>query len=348
MIRFLILILVSWLLMLLPAAMFLHRILQAEHFELLWGSMVLAPVVAWLTWQAISMPLPKVRFVVLQWLAVSYALGIALLLTAPLLWSSLSSTVLSVVTLALWMLTYFYGLYSALVPSVNRINLQSEKLSRRWRIVQISDVHVGSRSAEFLQKVVAQVKLQEPDLVLITGDLVDGSDVSSDDLRALAGLPEATYMVTGNHERYIDMERVLRDVEVHGVKVLRNQAVEHQELRLIGLDDEEPIDQVAQQLDLLNPAPHMFNILLYHKPDGWQQAMAHGVSLMLSGHTHGGQMWPFGYAVKRRHPQYQGLYSQRNQHLYVNQGTGTWGPIFRLGTRGEITVFELGPRDNAD
>lgn len=333
--------------MLLPVAMLLQRAMQAEHTGLVWASLALAPFVAWLSWQAVSKPLPRVRFAVLQWLGIGYSLAIALIITLPLLWAPMTATTLAVLTMLTWLLVFAYGLCNALFPKVHHIKLQSPKLSRSWRIVQISDVHVGSRSANFLHKTVKDVQRLQPDLVLITGDLVDGSDVSGDDLKALLELTQPTYMVTGNHERYIDMERVLRDVESHGVTVLRNQTVEHHELRLIGLDDEESFDQVAQQLQLLIPTPDKFNILLYHKPDGWQQAVDHNISLMLSGHTHGGQIWPFVYAVKKRHPQYQGLYSQEDQHLYVNQGTGTWGPVFRLGTRGEITVIEVSPLDSS-
>ena len=333
--------------MLLPVAMLLQRVMQAEHYRLVWASLALAPFVAWFSWQAISTPMPKVRFAVLQWLGVGYSLAIALIITVPLFWVPMTATTLAGLTVLTWLMIFLYGLYNALFPKAHHIRLRSSTLSRSWRIVQISDVHVGSRSASFLQETVKNVHRLQPDLVLITGDLVDGSDVTSDDLKALSALNQPTYMVTGNHERYIDMERVLRDVENHGVIVLRNQTVDHHELRLIGLDDEESVDQVAQQLKLQAPASDKFNILLYHKPDGWQQAVEHNISLMLSGHTHGGQIWPFVHAVKKRHPQYLGLYSQNDQHLYVNQGTGTWGPVFRLGTRGEITVIEVGPHDDA-
>ncbi len=341
--RFLILALMIWLLMLLPFSILLQRLIQAEQNTLIWTSLAAAPAVAWFAWQAISVPLPKTRFAVLQWLGFGYALGLALLVVTPLLFFSVDHTVLSAVTVLLWFSIFGYGLYCALMPKVVHVKIQSPLLKRSWRAVQISDVHVGSRSGKFLQKVVAQVNQQEADLVFITGDLVDGSDVTRDDLCALYDLSPPSYMITGNHERYIDMERVLADIQSHGVTVLRNQSVEHEELRLIGVDDEEPQDQVAQQLTRLKPDSDTFNILLYHKPDGWQHAIDHHVALMLSGHTHGGQIWPFMYGVKKRHPEYLGLYSQQDNHLYVNQGTGTWGPIFRFGTRGEITVFELSP-----
>ncbi len=116
------------------------------------------------------------------------------------------------------------------------------------------------------------------------------------------------------------------------------------EIQLIGIDDAESVDQVAVQLPLIERASGKYNVLLYHRPLGWLDAFADGVDLMLSGHTHNGQIFPFNWLVRAQFSRLQGLYSASSgagQH-YVSPGTGTWGPIMRLGSNNEITVFNLG------
>ncbi len=101
--------------------------------------------------------------------------------------------------------------------------------------------------------------------------------------------------------------------------------------------------QVKRQLDLLDINQQAFVLLLYHRPKGLEAAAAAGVDLMLSGHTHNGQIVPFNLIVKRVFDRIKGMYHLNQTRLYVSQGTGTWGPVMRVGTRSEITLFELSP-----
>ena len=125
------------------------------------------------------------------------------------------------------------------------------------------------------------------------------------------------------------------------MRVLRNESLEVGPFQLVGIDDAEPKTQVGRMLPYLPALPDRYRILLYHRPDGARDAADWGAHLMLCGHTHNGQIVPFNYIVRRVFPRICGLYRIDGLHLYVSQGTGTWGPILRLGSRCEIGVLHL-------
>jgi predicted MPP superfamily phosphohydrolase len=209
------------------------------------------------------------------------------------------------------------------------------------RLAQISDVHVGSRSGRFLARVVGHVNRARPDMVLITGDLIDFRDITPHELRSLAELEAPAYFIIGNHERYVDLDSICERLTGLGIEVIRNRAHSVGELQLVGIDDAEPKSQVGRVLHSLQPDPDAYRILLYHRPDGAEDAARWGAHLMLCGHTHNGQIVPFNLIVKRIFPRIAGRYEIDGMTLYVSPGTGTWGPILRLGSRSEVTVFNL-------
>jgi predicted MPP superfamily phosphohydrolase len=241
-----------------------------------------------------------------------------------------------------------WGLAKAWQPALVTVRLSSPKLSRPVRFVQISDVHIGSRTARFLRHIMARIEAEKPDFLCITGDFIDQHDIDVDKLAPLATFPAPIYYCIGNHERYEDLEAIVQRLESLGVQVLRNRSVEAGELQLIGIDDHDSPQQVARVLPFLTVRPELYSILLYHRPHGLEDARRHGIDLKLSGHTHAGQIVPFHLAVNRVFEYRSGLYRAGDTHLYVNEGTGTWGPTMRLGTRSEITLFELTPAAPAD
>jgi predicted MPP superfamily phosphohydrolase len=228
-------------------------------------------------------------------------------------------------------------------------NCASPKLTRPFRLVQLSDVHIGSRSGRYLTRVVDRVNALGPDAVVITGDLVDTETVGEAELAALKKVGAPTFLSIGNHERYVGLDALQPLVESLGVTVLRQASQVIGEIQLIGIDDAESADQVAVQLPLIERCGGKYNVLLYHRPLGWLDAFAGGIDLMLSGHTHNGQIFPFNWLVRAQFSRIHGLYpasSGAGQH-YVSPGTGTWGPVMRLGSHNEITVFDLGPTGDA-
>ena len=215
------------------------------------------------------------------------------------------------------------------------------RLTRNIRLVQISDVHIGSRSAGFLERVVKVINNKNPDFVLITGDFLDAKRVGPRDIAALKTLKAPIYFSIGNHERYAGLEWVIPMLEDAGCVLLRTQAVSFEELQLIGIDDAEDQHQVENELAKIDLKPECFKVLMYHRPLGWEAAVDSGINLMLCGHTHNGQIFPFNWLVRQQFQKVRGLHTRDNCHLYVSPGTGTWGPAMRLGSRNEITCIDL-------
>jgi hypothetical protein len=212
---------------------------------------------------------------------------------------------------------------------------------RGKRLAQISDVHVGSRQPGFLRRVVQRVNASQPDAVLITGDLIDFRAVSEAELASLGTLEAPAFFIIGNHERYVDLEEICSRLRNLGITVLRNAQVVFQDLQLIGIDDADARNQVARHLPALPALQDKYRILLYHRPDGAEAAAAWGAHLMLCGHTHNGQILPFNLLVRRIFPRILGRYQIGQLTLYVSPGTGTWGPVLRLGSRCEISMICL-------
>jgi predicted MPP superfamily phosphohydrolase len=237
-----------------------------------------------------------------------------------------------------------FGVVVAIRPFVKSIRFKSDKLARPVRFVQITDVHIGSRSPAFLNKVIADVNRQDPDFLCITGDFIDASGVPESSLIALKTVSCPIYFCIGNHEKYEDLDDILARLTNLGVRVLRNETLMHGDcVQVIGIDDMDDDKQVERELSQINVSTDSFVLLLYHRPRGLEAAAEAGVDLMLSGHTHNGQIFPFNLVVRRVFDRIVGMYQHGNARLYVSQGTGTWGPIMRVGTRSEITLFDLSP-----
>ena len=230
-----------------------------------------------------------------------------------------------------------------------------------YKIVQISDLHIGiTVGGEWLNGVVEQVNALEPDLIAITGDLID-APISRiwNEVCPLAGLRarDGVFFVTGNHEFFFETDRWVAKIESLGIRALRNAGVDiergGQYFYLAGVDDlyARRFSQTrGQDVDaaLAGRIPGRPVILLAHQPGAMKDVIGKDVDLTLAGHTHGGQIWPFTY-ISRIHQGYlKGLYRETDgSQLYINQGTFLWGPPMRLGTDGEITEITL-TRRNGD
>ncbi len=282
--------------------------------------------------------------------AIDYLLGVfsvaalVLLVLEPVyaLWQP-NETLRAQLALGIIGVILLWGTFSAWRPHTRTLQLTSPKLKHAYRIVQLSDVHIGSRSRWFLAYLRWRVNRMAPDLVCITGDLIDQPGLDEYVLADLGKFTAPIYYVTGNHERYEDLGAILDRLKNLGLHVLDNRRDDWQELSVIGIDDAEAVDQVERALRGIDLDPARFNLLLYHKPLGLRAAADAGVDLMLSGHTHGGQIWPFHLAVRKVFRQHRGRYDYQGAVLYVSEGTGTWGPTMRLLSRSEITLITLSP-----
>ncbi|MCW2742678.1 MAG: Metallophosphoesterase [Blastococcus sp.] len=223
------------------------------------------------------------------------------------------------------------------------------------RIVTFSDAHLSAtyRGRRF-ERLVELVNEQRPDVVAIVGDLVDGEvDELREDVAPLADLVSSrgVYFVTGNHEYFVDTRAWLRHLPTLGIDVLHNERVAIGEsgasFDLAGIDDRTAAGSgvpgqgadLGAALDGRDDRSPL--VLLAHQPVMVEQARTAGVDLQLSGHTHGGQLWPFDYAIRLDQPAVEGLSRHGDTQLYVTSGAGYWGPPMRVGARPEVTVVEL-------
>jgi predicted MPP superfamily phosphohydrolase len=242
-------------------------------------------------------------------------------------------------------------------PEVTRVEVTLKRLPKAldgFTIAQISDLHVASLlRRDYVERVVALTLELKPSLIAVTGDLVDGT---VKDLRPhvapLGGLkaPHGCFFVTGNHEYYSGVEAWLDEVRLLGMQPLRNERVTIGEadasFDLAGVDD-----WTAEHFGLghgadlpralLGRDESRALVLLAHQPRAVHEAAQLGVDLVLSGHTHGGQIFPFGALVRLVQPFVRGLHRLGDTQIYVNRGTGFWGPPMRLGSAPEITLLTL-------
>jgi predicted MPP superfamily phosphohydrolase len=220
------------------------------------------------------------------------------------------------------------------------------------RLVQLSDIHIGRiLRRPFAESLVRRVNALDPDLIVITGDLVDGRvDALGPQVEPFADLtaPLGVFFVTGNHDHYSDADPWVDKVRSLGIRVLRNQRVslEHgsDAFELAGVDDHRGgFGGSTEDLEraLAGRDPTLPLVLLAHDPATFRSAATAGVDLQLSGHTHGGQLWPFRYLVRLAGPFIAGLYRRAESQLYVSRGTGFWGPPMRLFAPAEITEITL-------
>jgi len=218
-------------------------------------------------------------------------------------------------------------------------------------LVQLSDLHVGlTIGRRFVESVVAEVARQRADAIVVTGDLVDGSVDELADLVAPLGALKARYgvfFIPGNHDYYAGIRPWLAQVQRMGWRILLNArttlgdaGAEGASIDLAGVDD--PTGRPDLGRALVGRDPERELVLLAHQPRAIREAAAAGVGLQLSGHTHGGQIWPFGLAVLAFQPYLAGLHrhGERTQ-IYVSRGTGYWGPPMRIGAPAEITRLVL-------
>jgi uncharacterized protein len=251
--------------------------------------------------------------------------------------------VLVLLTSALWMV----GFYSARHPRVERVTIYSDKLPAGpgLRIAQISDVHLGILiGKQRLDRILEKLNELQPDILVSTGDLVDAEAHYVDGLSSRFAAYQPRYgkfAVTGNHERYAGLEHALDFHVRSGFKLLRWEAADVTEtVTLAGVDDPAVRASKTDEARILDAIPAgRFIVLLKHQPVIDPQSR---FDLQLSGHTHNGQIFPFGLLVKTVYPLIEGRYDlPGGRQLYVSRGTGTWGPPIRFLSPPEITLIEL-------
>ncbi|MEK9728301.1 MAG: metallophosphoesterase, partial [Candidatus Margulisiibacteriota bacterium] len=233
-----------------------------------------------------------------------------------------------------------YGFINAKKIITNNIYIRSKKLSKNYRLAFISDVHLGSQNINHFKAIINLIKDQSGDAILIGGDLIDSSSFDLNELTFLKEIEVPILFVTGNHEFYLkNAKEKLNQLIEFNINVIDYSIFELNEINVIGLGDYCSSQEKIGFLKTLDPSDR-FSILLVHKPSLWTESKDY-CDLMLSGHTHAGQLFPFQMFVKLQFPFYYGFKCFEGTYGYVSSGAGCWGPQNRIGSSNEVVIIHL-------
>ena len=317
-------------------------------------SFVLASLLAWRSSHVVVRVLYTVSAVWLGTLSFCF-------LAASLCWSSYGIArllglhpdrrELVIVFFAIALLASLYGIVNAAWTRVRRVSVTLPNLPASWRgrvAALVTDTHLGHvRGFRFMRRIVTTLTRLRPDIVFIAGDMYDGTVARVRELAqpwARLAAPMGAFFVLGNHEQFSDSAKYLDAVEHSGVRVLNNEKVTVDGLQIVGVhySDSTNDDHFRSVLRHADVDRDRASILLTHAPDRLNIAEEEGFSLQLSGHTHGGQFFPFTWITSRMYGKFvYGLQRLGNLIVYVSYGAGTWGPPLRLGTTPEIVLIQF-------
>lgn len=242
------------------------------------------------------------------------------------------------------------SLHAYLGPHVKHVKLKVSGLHPDlvgFKIIQLSDLHIGPTiRLPYIKRVVRKTNELSPDLIVMTGDIGDGPmHAYQKDAEGLGELraEHGVAYVSGNHEHYWGVSDWMKTMEQMGFHVLKNSNYVFRQqgatVSVNGVPD--PVSKIKMQLEELAQTPADFKIILSHRPGIAHKTSELGYHLQLSGHTHGGQFFPWTIVVRFVHEFNKGLARVGEMWVYVNVGTGSWGPRLRLGSTSEITLLEL-------
>lgn len=245
------------------------------------------------------------------------------------------------------------GFINAMLPRVKELNIElNGAQSAQYKLVLITDLHLGSQiGVRYLDKIIAKINAQKPDLVLFGGDIINDSVLPVEhqqagkhfeSIRSRLGI----YAVTGNHEYIGNAAKTCTYLEKYGIVFLRDSVINVEDnFMLAGRDDSDKkryapgnVKAIRDMIPLANTLPV---VLMDHQPVRIKENVEAGIGLQLSGHTHHGQLWPFNYITQAIFPISSGLKRFEKTWVYVSNGAGTWGPRVRLGNRPEIVAINL-------
>jgi uncharacterized protein len=260
------------------------------------------------------------------------------------------------VTMLILLASYFLsGLFGGLEkPKLKAVKVKVRGKIRNFKIAQLSDVHIGRAiNREFVEDLVSRINEQKVDMVALTGDLIDQElAFIKSALEPLKGLKSTygTFFVSGNHEYFHNASEIIAYLKEMGIYVLDNRSMligeGEQRINIAGMNDiiskrigvlEYDVEKTFEGVD-----PEYPTLFLSHQPKSVKVTKNMPYDLMLSGHTHGGQIFPFGLLVLLDQPYLAGLYDiDKNKQIYVSRGTGYWGPPIRVFAPSEITILTL-------
>lgn len=305
-----------------------------------------------LTFLERSFPNPITRFLYVVTVAWSGFLLFFICFMIPYhilsLFFTIPKFIAGVVIFSFGIISSLYSLVNAFIIHTTKIKIPIKNLKNRTKILHLSDLHLGTvNNSSYLKRVVDKVNFAHPDLVVITGDLIDGTaPIKHSELNVLNKIRGPILLILGNHEIY-DLKEIYESLSSTKVKILRDETFNFKEFQIIGLDyGKERVKIIPNLLHKLILSKTKPKILLYHTPIPPKLLSKFDIDLVLSGHLHGGQIFPVHFIAKASYPHYRGLQKEGNSYFYVSQGAGTWGPPMRFFSKNEITEIELIPESS--
>lgn len=254
-----------------------------------------------------------------------------------------------------------FGFIQAQSFTVTHHEIEVRGITQPVNIMHISDLHLGAQRKEgYLKKVIEAVRQHQSEIVLYNGDMLDSDIVLTPELFALfESIDAEQYFIIGNHEFYIDTAKALQLIAGAGIHILRNEMTETHGIQLIGMEymsaDRATFDShkvndltIEEELPKIARDESRPSVLVHHSPVGAQYVSNGNIDVMLSGHTHGGQMFPGTALIGFLFPRNKGRYQIGETTLLVSQGTGTFATWMRIGSFNEIQLVKLIPKPLAN
>jgi uncharacterized protein len=269
---------------------------------------------------------------------------------------SVATPTLGIVLFGAALAISLFGVINANLIRVKRITVSLANLPQSWRgrsIALVSDLHLGHiHNSGFAARIVKLINRELPSTVIIAGDLFDGTAIDAEratapfqDVHAIYG----TFFSEGNHEEFRDPQPFLSAIAKAGMHILNKEIVDLDGLQLLGVPyrDATHTEHMASVLARMNIDKARASVLICHAPDRPAVAEEAGISLQVSGHTHGGQFLPYSWIASRIYRQFtHGLSRIGNLLVFTSYGAGTWGPPLRVGTSPEIVILRLESSDS--
>ena len=245
-----------------------------------------------------------------------------------------------------------YGYYNYRHPKTTTVDLVINKPvdipSSQLKVIAISDIHLGyGTNKSILKEYVSYINKQNPDIIIIGGDLIDSSVTplykeQMDEELSQLNAPLGVYMALGNHEYISGLQASLDFLKKTPITLLQDRIITlPNQVQIIGRDDRssrhrKPLHELIKSIDLTKPT-----ILLDHQPYNLEEVSNAGIDLQFSGHTHRGQVWPMSWVTDKLFEVSYGYKQKGNTHFYISSGLSLWGPPFRIGTVSELVVFNI-------
>jgi predicted MPP superfamily phosphohydrolase len=254
--------------------------------------------------------------------------------------SPTNSKIIGYASIVIIILLFFVSYFTTRFFVIKEVILKSNKIDKDYCLVFVSDIHLGSNDQNHLRRLISKVQEIKPEALLIGGDLLDSTSFQIEELNLFNDLNIPIYFITGNHEYYLkDSDKRLAALQNYKIITLDNISVVFKNLNIIGISDNIYHENKVKHVKSL-VKKELFNICLIHQPSIWDE-VSDDVDIMLSGHTHKGQIFPFYFLVKLKFKYIYGIYQSSKSTLCVSSGAGTWGPKMRLGSFNEVIKLNL-------